>query len=82
MKGFCRILQTAQIMDEIVEDLAHGLLDSKIVHQKSSNDNIEKKELLTDEKVLEYLRINNMEDAAEQLGKLFEQKNKMEEDES
>ena len=78
MKGFCRILQTAQIMDEIVEDLAHGLLDSK-QERHSAEVNAEKKEILTDEKVLEYLKGKNMEDAVEQLREQFEQKNKVEE---
>lgn len=64
MKGFARILQTAHVMDEILEDLASGLF-------KGGQRVVVKDAPLTDEKVLQYLREKGMEDAAIELEKRF-----------
>lgn len=69
-KGFCRILETAEVMDEILEDLASGMKSAKPKKNEAAT------APLTDGAVLEYLRDKGLAGAADQLTKLFEQKNK------
>lgn len=74
VKGFCRILDTAQVMDEIVEDLAHELMDlasskSKLVSQTAVTTP------LSEEAVLSYLNERGMTEAANHLSKVFHQTN-------
>lgn len=75
VKGFCRILETDQVIDELLYDLSHSLKKPKPAKVKSGNS---EPALLTEEAVLTYLRGKGLEGAAEQLTKVFEQKSKSE----
>jgi nicotinamidase-related amidase len=75
-KGFCRILETGQVMDEILEDLASGMKSTKLHHARHQGP--PEQQPLTDDTVLAYLRDKGLAGAADQLKKLFGQKNKSE----
>jgi ureidoacrylate peracid hydrolase len=74
-QGFCRIIQAAQVMDEILDDLVSGMKAAKPPEPAAST--VEAAPI-TDAAVLEYLRGKGLEGAADQLTKLFSQKEKIE----
>jgi ureidoacrylate peracid hydrolase len=75
-RGFCRIIQTAQVMDEIVDDLISSMKVAKPPELAASTSDAAAP--ITDAAVLEYLRGKGLEGAADQLNKLFSQKGKIE----
>jgi nicotinamidase-related amidase/Sec-independent protein translocase protein TatA len=79
MKGFARIVPSAQVLTEIVEDLAMRLDRSEHLSKHRSNqDNSPAAPAIDDDVVLEYLRNNGMREAAKQLEVLFSKKKKIE----
>lgn len=72
MKGFCRILHTSQIMDEMAEGLVKDVMDKN----KPSEDSEEIKPAINDELVLAYLRAKELGGVAVQLSKAFQDQKK------
>lgn len=67
IKGFCRIMETAGVLDEILEDLASELLDQPAAVEKKPAE-------LTDAMVVQYLRDKGMESESKMLAKLLAKK--------
>jgi ureidoacrylate peracid hydrolase len=67
-QGFCRIIQAAQVMEEIRDDLISGIFLAKSPEPVASTSEAAS---ITDAAVLEYLRGKGLEGAADQLTKLF-----------
>jgi ureidoacrylate peracid hydrolase len=74
-QGFCRIIQAAQVMDEIVDDLMSGMEGAK---SQSAASSTSEAALITDAAVLEYLRGKGLENEADELTKVFSRKGKCE----
>jgi ureidoacrylate peracid hydrolase len=75
VEGFSRIIQAAQVMDEIVEDLVSGMKDARSPKPAAETSEAAP---ITDAAVLEYIRGKGLDGAADQLTKLFGQKKKIE----
>jgi ureidoacrylate peracid hydrolase len=74
MKGFARILQSTQVLTEIVEDLAMSLEKSEEKTVGNSNNSTMS---MNDDLVLDYLRNQGMKEAAKQLEMVFEKRKKI-----
>jgi isochorismate hydrolase len=78
-QGFCRIIQAAQVMDEIVDDLTSGV---KATKSKSAAPiaavSTSEAAPITDAAVLKYLPGKGLEGAADKLTTVFSRKDKSE----
>jgi ureidoacrylate peracid hydrolase len=77
--GFARIIQAAQVMDEIVDDMMSDIfITGKAAKPPKPTASTSEAAPITDAAVLEYLRGKGLEGAADQLTKLFSRKEKSE----
>jgi ureidoacrylate peracid hydrolase len=78
-RGFCRIIQAAQVMDEIVDDLIAGMKSAKSPELgASTSEEAAIAAPITDAAVVKYLQGKGLEGAADHLTKLFSRQGKIE----
>jgi ureidoacrylate peracid hydrolase len=76
--GFCRIVQAAQVMDEIVDDLTSSMKTAKSPEPAASTSDVAAP--ITDAAVLKYLREMGLEREADKLTKVFKKGKKIKTD--